>query len=139
MTESSYTVLTFPAAQLPKAYEAMIFNKFLLSLRYSNEFFKLIEQKAYFKAYEDFIRRLMYRPDCFVRLAVLSDDHDVVLGWCLTEPNCVHYVYVNRENRRLGIAKSLIKDPFETFTHLTKTALLLWSSKFPEAKFNPFV
>jgi GNAT superfamily N-acetyltransferase len=138
MSESSYTVLTFPASQLPDNYRPMVFNKFLLSLRYSNDYFKLIEKNAYFKTYERFIGNLLHRDSAYLRLAVLSDDHDVVLGWALMEPECMHYVYVNRDYRRIGIAKALVKEPFKEFSHLTKIAMLLWSSKFPEAKFNPF-
>lgn len=81
---------------------------------------------------------LMTRPQAQVKLAVLDDDYDVVLGWALIEPDVLHYVYVNRENREIGIAKALLQNQFSEVTHLTNMGLKLWSTKLPHVIFNPF-
>lgn len=135
---ASYKILSFLALELPKQYEGMIYSKFLRSLRYGNSYFKLIDQEPYFKCYDAYIKTILTRPAAVVRLAVLSDDEDVVLGWALIEPMKIHYIYVNKDNRRIGIATSLMPKAFDTFTHITNMVLPLWQKKFPEAKFNPF-
>ena len=133
-----YKVITFAASKLPEQYHAMIFSKFLRSLRYGNQYFRLIDQKAYFDVYQKYLATIMARAQAEVKLAVLADDFDVVLGWSLLEPHKVHYVYVNRDNRNIGIGASLLPAHFETFTHLTNKAMTIWNKKFPHATFNPF-
>lgn len=135
---SAYRIIAFPAETLPEQYRAMVFKKFLFSLRYSNRFFRLIDKDSYFKHYEQYIKMLMTRPQAQVKLAVLDDDYDVVLGWALIEPDVLHYVYVNRENREIGIAKALLQNQFSEVTHLTNMGLKLWSTKLPHVIFNPF-
>lgn len=130
VSESSYKVITFPASALPEQYRPLLFSKFLRSLRYGNEYFKLIDKDAYFQVYHAYFNTLLWRPGSIVKLAVLSDDPDVVLGWSLTEPNKLHYVYVNKDSRKMGIGKELTKEPFNTITHLTTIGLSIWGNKF---------
>lgn len=137
MTDS-YKILKFKALDLPEQYSAMIYSRFLRSLRNGNQYFKLIDRKTYFTIYRSYIATLLTRPRAAVRLAVLSDDFDVVLGFSITEPEKLHYVHVNTDYRKAGIGSSLTPDPFNTFTHLTNISASIWSSKFPEAIFNPF-
>jgi len=136
--ESSYKILKFKGSELPEQYRAMIYSKFLRSLRYGNEMFKLIDQEPYFKNYHSYIAALLRRPESIVKIAVLSDDSDVALGWALLEPNKLHYIYVNKDNRHIGIGKTLASEPFEVFSHITTIGLSIWPKMFPKAKFDPF-
>lgn len=117
----------------------MIFSKWLRSLRYGNDFFKLIDPEAYYSRYEAMIQRILRAPETEVRLAVLSDDHDVVLGFSVSRGSALDYVHVHKIQRRQGIGKNLVPDGITTITHLTKTRLTIWGSKYGEWKFNPFV
>lgn len=134
----SYKIIRSPASELTEQYRPMVYSKFLRSNRHGNDWFKLIDQDAYYSAYRSYIASLLARPLAMISLAVLFDDPDVVLGWALTENKILHFVYVNKDNRQIGVARALIRDPFDTFTHLTKTGLFLWQSKFLDAVFNPF-
>lgn len=116
----------------------MLFAEFLRSLRWGNEYFRLIDSEPYFQVYHAYFSVLLNRPEALVKIAVLSDDDDVALGWCLVEIDKVHYVYVKKDYRKIGIARTLISEPFSRFSHVTKTVLSLWPAKFPDAKFNPF-
>lgn len=135
---SSYKILSFPAKELPDQYKGLVYAKFLRSVKWDNEFFKLIDQDAYFNAYHLYLGSLLNRHNSVVKIAVLVDDPDVALGWALIEPHKVHYCWVNPGNRQIGVASSLLAEPFDTFTHLSNTGLMLWQSKFAHAKFNPF-
>lgn len=134
----SYTILEFKGPELPEQYINCVVKKFKNNLRYSNEYFRLIDKAAFNSAYERYIHNIINQHNCSIRLAVLSDDHDVVLGFAVLQPKTVHYVFVDKDQRRLGIGKNLIKESFDTFTHITKVGMLLWPAKFPQAKFNPF-
>lgn len=144
---ASYKIAVYSGSALPEQYRALIFSKWLRSLRYGNDYFKLIDQDTYFAVYHAYLEQLLTRPDSTVRLAVLTDDPDVVLGWAVSEGNRLHYVYVNRENRRVGIARKL-SGRFDVITHLTKMGMSIWASHFnsdrskqsakPLVVFNPF-
>lgn len=134
----SYKVIKFNGSQIPKRYEALLYSKLMRSLRYGNEYFRLIVQRAYYDSYNTYIKSLLERPGVVVRLAVLSDDDDVVLGWSLMEGSTLHYVYVNREYRKTGIGTTLVAGGFDTFTHITNIGMSVWSKKYPKAEFNPF-
>lgn len=133
-----YKVLKFSANKTPDNFKNMVFSEYLRSLRFGNEYFKLVEPEPYFQVHHAYFSLLLSRPESLLKIAVLSDDYDVALGWSLTELDKLHYVYVKKDYRRAGIAKALISEPFTRFTHVTKMALVLWPSRFPNAKFNPY-
>jgi hypothetical protein len=139
MNEAYYKIIEFKASELPAPYLPMIYSKFLRELRDNNELFKIIDKDSYFKNYHRYIETLLLRPLARIKLAVLSDDIDIVLGWALIEPRTVHFVYVNKDVRRIGIARSLLSEEFDIFSHVTNISLELWPSKFPKAVFNPFI
>jgi hypothetical protein len=138
MSADSYKILKYKAGELPEQYSAMIYSRFLRSLRKDNQYFKLIDRKAYFTIYRAYAQSLIARPQAVIKLAVLTDNVDIVLGFCLIEPNKLHYVHVNEECRQIGIGKSLLSESFDIFTHITNLGMLLWTSKHKTAIFNPF-
>jgi GNAT superfamily N-acetyltransferase len=115
----------------------MIYSKFLRSLKYGNDWFRLIDNEVYFDVYEKFIEKLVEKDSAIIYLATLSDDEDVVLGWALMEPGILHYVFVNPEQRYQGIAKALVGGKYHTITHLTNTGAKIFA-KNKDIKFNPF-
>lgn len=146
---ASYRIIRFKGNQLPDEYKPVIFSKYLMSLRFGNRFYKLIEKNSYFKVHHLYLTSILNRPDSEVRLAVLSDDHDVVLGFSIAEPLKLHYVYVFKDYRKNKIGTELTMFPFDTITHLTDTGLSIWKNKFdnkrgrannmkPVVVFNPF-
>jgi GNAT superfamily N-acetyltransferase len=139
--QASYAVISFPAALVPKEYQNVVIARWLRSLREDNEYFGRIEKRPYFKVYDAFIKTILLRPHATVKFAVLSDDKDVVLGWCVTEGSALHYVHVHAAQRGQGIAKTLIPDNIEYITHVTSLGdKLLRSKKFTkEIQFNPFI
>jgi len=115
-----------------------VFGTWKNSLRYGNEYFKLIEKKAYFETYQRYIELLLNRPGTVVRLAVLSDDQDIALGWSAIDGAALHYIHVTHEYRNQGIARSLVPCKIDTITHLTRSGMSIWQSKLTHAVFNPF-
>lgn len=137
--ESTYSIISYPAAQLPKTYHSMVFSKWLRSLRHGNEYFKLIDSNAYFAVYQKYIEVLLSRPNTIIKIAVLTNEPDTALGFSVVEGFTLHYVHVHKDNRKAGIAMSLIPKNIEYTTHLTKDGMSLWASKFPKVIFNPFI
>jgi hypothetical protein len=74
-----------------------------------------------------------------VRLAVLGDDSDVVLGFSCSRGDVLDYVHVHKDYRRNGIGCSLISEGIQTITHLTHNGMSFWTAVLPNTKFNPFL
>lgn len=117
----------------------MVYSKWLRSLRYGNDYFKLMEPTSYFTSYHKFIDKLLNSPTGYVKLAVLSDDNDVVLGFLVGRINIVDYIHVQRDYRRIGIASTLVSGNVLSITHLTQQGMSFWNNRLPKAIFNPFV
>jgi len=135
---SSYKIVQYAGKDIPQAYRAMVFSKWLRSLRSGNDYFKLIASSAYYGVYHSFIESILNREQAILKFAVLIEDPDVVLGWAAMEPGKLHYCFVNTESRRLGVATALCSDPVFSITHLTKIGMAIWNSKLKSAVFNPF-
>jgi hypothetical protein len=137
-TQESYTVLAFEGSHLPENYKALVYSKWMRSLRYGNSYFKLTSSDEYFAAYNRFIEGLLLSEGSKVRLAVLTNDPDVVLGFSVSRPDVLDYVHVQKDQRKQGIATSLTNFPFTFITHLTQDGLSIWGSKLKNVRFNPF-
>lgn len=154
--ECTYSIISYPSSKLPLSYHSLIFTKWLHSFRFGNDNFSHVPSKTYYEHYHSFIEKLLAKPDSTVKLAVLSDDPDVVLGFAVCREDVLDYVYVNKENRSLGIATALVPKEINTVTHMTKQAMdylvkskkyEITTSKKPRAlkkdckniSFNPFV
>jgi hypothetical protein len=142
--ESSYVIKEFkgldPALD---QYKAVIQATWLRGLKHGSDFFSLVDSKVFLSVYPKVIMSLIKRPDCTVRVAVLSDDHDVIVGWSAFEGKILHYVYVRpgekgASPRKQGIATRLVPKDFEVITHLTKIGKSIWRRKYSKVKFNPF-
>jgi hypothetical protein len=138
LQESSYKVIVELGSTLSGAYRNMVYSKWLRRFRFGNDYIKLIDSDAYYQAYTSYITSILNREYTVVRLAILTDDPDVVLGFSVSEKKTLHFCVVNPFNRKQGIAKSLVPFEVEVITHLTKTGLTIWNNKMPKAIFNPF-
>jgi hypothetical protein len=136
--KASYSVIPFLGTNLPSQYTNLILSKWLRTLRYGNDFFKLVDSDSYFKSYDKYIKAILSRPGTIVRLAVLSDEPDTALGFSVSEDHTIHYIWCHKDNRNLGIGNSLIPFKVDYITHLTKTGMAIWNKKYPTAKFDPF-
>lgn len=143
--ESSYKIIDMKTAGPGfEQYKALVLATWLRGLRHGSEFFELTDPKTYYTVYSKVILGLLKRPDCRARLAVLSDEPDVVIGYSIFEGKTLHFIFVRRggkgkeTGRRQGIGTSLYPQGVETFTHLTKIWKAIWKKKYKDLKFNPF-
>ncbi len=130
----------YPAKHLPPQYKSLVFSKWLRSFRFGNPDFEKINSDEYFKHYHLFIENLMNKPDSVIRLAVLTDDRDVVLGFSVSREDVLDYIHVHRDHRKQGIGSMLVPEGTTTFSHITKTATEIWLKvpRYKKLKFNPF-
>jgi GNAT superfamily N-acetyltransferase len=136
---ASYKVIRFSGPLLPARYQNMVFSKWLRSLRFGNDYFKLIESAAYYSSYHRYLEAILASTDSTVALAVLVDDVDVVLGFAVYRGPVLDYVHVQRDYRRNGIARALVSHPLLAITHITKPGMAIWAAKLKDVVFNPFL
>lgn len=122
----------------PHSYEDFVYKNWLNSQKKYNDFYKLADSRTYYETYRRIINYLLNRPNAILRMAVLSDDLDVALGWSVIENDILHYVYVKPDCRKIGIARALIPTPINTISHITSFALPIWNKKLKHARFIPF-
>lgn len=136
--DSTYSIISFVGTQLPDSYRNMIYSKWMRSLKHGNDYYQLIDNDSYYSTYRAYIDVLLAKPGCVVKLAVLTEDHDVCLGFSVSRGDILDYVHVHKDMRKQGIATALVPKDFKWITHLTKIGLSIWGSKLQNVKFNPF-
>ncbi len=136
--ETGYRTKTYQGVLLPKTYYNYVRAKWMRSFRFGNDYMKLTDSDSYYDAYSGYIATILNQDDTKVTLAVLSDDHDVALGFCVVGDEVLHYIYVGLDYRNQGIGTKIAPKYFREFTHLTKIGLKLWTKKAPNAIFQPF-
>lgn len=112
-----------------------ILSTWLKGALHGNSFFSLIPRDTFFENYERVIKAIIERAE--TRIATLPDDPNIILGYSVTEPGIIHWVYVKKAWRKMGIAKTLTQGPFDTVTHVTDLSLAILKNK-PKI-FNPFL
>lgn len=117
-----------------------VFATWLRGLKYGNDFFNAIEAEVYYKVYNKYIEAVLARPQVTVKFACLRDDPEVVLGYAVYEGPVLHWVFVKKAWRSIGIAKSLVPETITTVTHLTLAGKsILHKQRYYGIVFNPFI
>lgn len=137
---SSYDIISFKASELPKTYEGFVYDKWLRSNRNGSPGFKNFDPDEYYKHWHKFITMLMSKPDSIIKLAVLSDDHDVALGFSVSREDVLDYIYVHKDHRKLGIGTRLMPKNINVASHVTVTGLEIKTkvARYSHIKINPF-
>ena len=137
--DASYIVKEFKGSDPAfEQYKALVLATWLRGLKHGSSFFQDVDSKTLFAVYSKVITSLLRRPECTIKIAVLTDAHDVAIGWSASEGTVLHYIFVRPQGRKQGIGRSLMPKKVEVITHLTKTGKSLWKKKLEHAKFNPF-
>lgn len=116
----------------------LIFATWLRSYEASSLAAKNIPRDLFFAEHHKVIDGI-FRRGAVVKLAVLPDEPDVVLGWSVNTDDAVHYVYVKPAFRRHGIATKMLAHvprPF-TYTHWTYPLRDLYA-QLEGCVFNPY-
>lgn len=137
--EALVEVFAYSGKDVPKNYINVVRSRWTRSYKKDNDFMKLVHPPGYYFAYNNYVNLILNRKDTEVRLAVLEEDRDIVLGFSVIERNVLHYVHVPKAYRRQHIATMLVPDGIQWITHLTKIGMRIWSWKLPSARFNPFL
>jgi GNAT superfamily N-acetyltransferase len=110
---------------------------FLKGLYHGDTWFSLIPKSIFMEHYHPVIERLIATNDVWV--ACLADAPDVIIGYSIVSKDftTIHWVFVKKGWRKMGIARSIVPRYPEAVTHLTPLGKTLMT-KFENCVFNPF-
>jgi len=125
----------------PKPEDLSFIYSTWLNSFYYDSWTKSIRKSVYFNNYKKVLDRLL--NETVISIACLIEDDSVILGYMVSEPEIIHYVYVKEAFRKMGIAKSLAKELFDDekgfeFTHKTRQVLPMIINK-KQYVFNPIL
>lgn len=99
-----------------------IYSTWLKSYRYGSQFAKKLTNKVYYEWHHKLIERLFARgANCFV--VVDSSDISVLYGYVVIEGPVMHFSYIKKPFRNLGLFNKLIETSgikSGPFTHYTE-------------------
>lgn len=116
----------------PEDYNFMMAT-WLRGLYYGNDWFNRIDKDIFMDNYHKIIDFLIVKPSIQTRVACLKEDPSVILGYSVSEATTLHWVFVKRAWRNIGIAHDLVPKDIQTVTHLTNA----WIKT--DYTFNPFI
>lgn len=118
---------------------SFIYATWLKSYHYDS-WTKSIAKSVYFDNYKLVLDRLL--EDSKVLIACTKEDENVILGYCVSEPGIIHYVFVKEAFRMFGIATDLVGHSIDEqqiiISHRTQSVLPILRTK-DFITFNPFV
>lgn len=126
----------------PKASDInFILSTWLMGIYYGNSWFREIDKDVFMAHYHDVIVNILNTKTTKVELIALKEDEDTVLGYSVIshahQKPVLHWVFVKKAWRNLGIAKRLVDEEIDICTHMTAIGLKL-KQKRPMV-FNPFL
>lgn len=114
---------------------------FLRGLYYGDSWFSLIDKNVFMNHYNKVVNHLIDSPMVAINVACLKDDPNTVLGYAIYSKyqmyDTLHWCFVKKQWRGIGIAKDLIPKDVKSVTHLTKVGVSVIKRKGWE--FNPFL
>jgi hypothetical protein len=122
-----------------------IMSTFLKGVYYGNSNNQLVDKRVFMDNYKHFAQVLINNNA--VILAVLKDDHDVILGYSIVSSSAstVHWCYVKAPWRNKGIGRALVPSTPKFITHFThskdeapKDGPNKFLKKFVGCIYNPF-
>jgi hypothetical protein len=120
-----------------EADKPFVLATFLRGLYYGDSWFSLIPKEVFMRNYKPIIEAILAKN--YVKVACLIEDPDVIIGYSILSKDfkVIHWVFVKKSFRTMGIGKNLIPAVINSATHLTKTGKTLLT-KYQNCIFNPF-
>ncbi len=122
----------------PETDKAFVLSTILKGLYYGDSWFSLIPKDIFMQNYHPFLEKLLFSPGVDVNVACLIEDPDVIIGYSATTNSVLHWIFVKKSWRGIGVAKILLPEKTSSVSHLTDLGRKLLP-KLPGAVFNPFV
>lgn len=124
----------------PTEDENFIFSTALAGLYYGDSWFAKIKKTLFITQYRKVLQAMIAKPTTCVRIACMKEDPTEIKGYSITvnHDHALAWVFVKKDWRKNGIAKTLVPTTVTEVTNLTALGEVLMK-KYPHLSFNPFV
>lgn len=108
-------------------------------LYYGDSWFSQTNKKDFMAGYGKVGEFFTISPSVTILVACLTEDPNIILGYSIfsADETTLHWVYMKKKWRKLGIAKAMVPSTINVCTHLTALGAIL-KTKIPNITFNPF-
>lgn len=111
---------------------------FLRGLYYGDTWFSEIDKRVFMETYNKVVNHIIDAPSTSITVACFADDPATILGYAMVGSGTnLHWVFVKKKWRGIGIAKDLVPSSIKNVTHVTKVGLAIIRKK--GLAFNPFL
>lgn len=95
-----------------------------------------INQDDFMRSYHRYLENLLGTPGVITCIACLKSDPDVILGFSVFQSDTLHWVFVKKDWRRIGLCNDLLPPNLKTVTGFTRVGEVIRKRK--SLTFNPF-
>lgn len=114
-----------------------VYSTFLRGLYYGDFWYGSMPKDVFMTEYHKVLDLILTKTSVKVKMAALKEDDETILGYSIYEDDILHFIFVKKAWRGIGIGRSLVPDTISKTTHLTKVGLSIKNKK--EWIFNPFL
>lgn len=112
----------------------IILATWLPGLYHGNGMFKKIPKQLFEQRYSRVLEALLDSSPQMILCA--ADDPDVIVGYAVVSLPRLHWIYIKKAWRGLGLARQLLPEGIETVSHLTRVGEKLMPKEWT---FDPFL
>ncbi len=99
---------------------AFIFSSWLKGIRFGNDTYKRLPSKQYYAEMHALINSILQTPGTLVSVACRKDEPDTILGYSVSTGTTLHWVFVKKAWRGIGIGGDLTPVTTTRITMVTK-------------------
>lgn len=114
-----------------------IFATWLKGLYHGNSYYRKINQDLFYKKYHKILEYVLNGSTVYI--ACMEDEPDVILGYSVFSGTTLHWVFVKKAWRKLGIGKNLLPQQIERVSHISKLGETLMKQKELKWIYDPFL
>ena len=124
---------SFTSRSMVEADKPFIFATWLKGQRYGCDYFKLMDEKSYYRHYSTYIDRILTHPTTTVLVLCLADEPEVIIGYAvLSSPETLCWAFTKKAWRNKGhMSKLLIAHPrpIKTISGISEVGLKIATAK----------
>lgn len=115
-----------------------VFSTMLIGLYYGGTHFSHMNKSSFMHDYHQVVENLIKSGK--LKVSCFKDDPSTILGYALLSEDLynLHFIFVKKAWRNIGIMKSLVPKESLFCTHLTKVGVSL-IKKYPQFSYNPLL
>lgn len=119
--------------------KSFVMSTFLRGIYYGNSWFNMVPKDIFMNNYKHNAEAIVDSPKTSIKIACMQGSPDVIFGYSILSEDfqTVHFVYVKKAFRKVGIGKSLVPQHPKYASHMTELGKQLLP-KLPQCVFNPF-